>query len=325
MSPQRTSLVGTWSCAPEDPRDILAYFPRRLSVALEAVRRLEGWEEIRLRAGRPLGIWANDRLHLVSPTGGLVVSREMALVVQRDDLIETISLMTGGSAYALEGEVAQGFLTLPGGHRVGVTGQAVMEDGRVQRLIHPGGMNIRRGRELKGIALPLLAELCCAGRWSNTLIMSPPGCGKTTLLRDLVRLVSDGYPERGIPGRRVGLVDERSEVAACHRGEPTFDVGLQTDVLDGCPKGQGMLMLLRSMGPDVLATDELGRQADVQAVREAVNAGVSVIATVHAARISEVRRRPYVGRLLEEGAFSRAVLLSRREGPGTVEGVFELC
>ncbi len=308
----------------EDPRDILAYLPRRLQLALGSLHRVEGWEEIRLRAGRPLGIWAGDDLHLVSAVGEVGVPRNIAVVVDRDDLIKTISLMTGGSAYALEGEVAQGFLTLPGGHRVGVTGQVVVEDGQVQRLIHPGGINIRRGRELPGIALPLLPELRGEGGWSSTLIISPPGCGKTTLLRDLVRLISDGWPEGRIRGCRVGLVDERSEVAACHRGEPVFDVGLQTDVLDGCPKAQGMLMLLRSMGPDVVATDELGRLADVQAVREAVNAGVSVIATVHGTDASEVRRRPHVGELLEEGAFSRAVLLSRRKGPGTVEGGSQL-
>ncbi len=311
--------------ARDETARVLEYLPSNLRRALKNLSAVCNWEEIRLRAGRPLGIQVGEEFLPVSADGTVGVECERALLVEREDLVRAISLMTGGSAYALEEDIARGFLTLPGGHRVGVTGEVLAEDGRVVRVIHPGGINIRRGRQLRGIAVPVVRAIREKGRWCHTLIVSPPGCGKTTLLRDLVRVMSDGLPGHGLPGCRVGLVDERSEVAACHRGRPLFDVGMQTDVADGCPKAEGMLMLLRSMGPDVLVTDELGREADVSAVWEAVSAGVVVVATAHGRDPDEVLRRPHVGELLSEKAFHRAVILSRRNGPGTLEGVQRLC
>lgn len=321
MPPRMTAFKGRQ----DKSTRVLEYLPSNLRRALSNLAQVRNWEEIRLRAGRPLGIQAGDEFLPVSADGTVGVETDRALLVQGEDLVRTISLMTGGSAYALEEDIARGFLTLPGGHRVGVTGEVLAEGGRVVRVIHPGSINIRRGRELRGIAAPVVSAIRKEGRWCHTLIVSPPGCGKTTLLRDLVRVMSDGIPAEGLRGCRVGLVDERSEVAACHRGQPLFDVGTQTDVADGCPKAEGMLMLLRSMGPDVLVTDELGRRADVSAVWEAVSAGVAVVATAHGRGPDEVLRRPYVGELLSKGAFERAVILSRRNGPGTLEGVQRLC
>ncbi|MGE5577000.1 MAG: stage III sporulation protein AA, partial [Syntrophothermus sp.] len=158
----------------------------------------------------------------------------------------------------------------------------------------------------------------------STLIISPPQCGKTTLLRDLARQISDGAPAIGLIGRKVGIVDERSEIAGCYHGVPQNDVGLRTDVLDTCPKAEGIMLLLRSMSPEVVVTDEIGGEEDVEAVEEACHAGVAVIATAHGHDLAELLRRPGTGRLIREGHFQRAVVLSRREGPGTLEVIVEL-
>ncbi|MDP3486426.1 MAG: ATPase, T2SS/T4P/T4SS family, partial [Bacillota bacterium] len=145
-----------------------------------------------------------------------------------------------------------------------------------------------------------------------TLVISPPQAGKTTLLRDIARQLSD-------KGQRVCIVDERSEIAGCYNGCPQLDVGLRTDVMDGCPKAEGMLMALRALSPDVIITDEIGRAEDAAAIEEALNSGVRVIASAHGSTYEEVAARPNLSTLLQRGLFQRVVILSNRRGPGTIE------
>ncbi|MZP28470.1 stage III sporulation protein AA [Heliobacterium undosum] len=275
-------------------------------------RLIDEITEIRLRAGRPLA--------LCGRTGD-----QLLRSVTEEELIQTIHLIAHCSVYALEQEFRQGFLTLPGGHRVGLAGRVILDGGRV-KTIHPvSSLNIRIARQFPGVADPLLPQLLAAGEgvFYSTLIISPPSGGKTTLLRDIIRQISAGRPEIGLPGMTVGLVDERSEVAACYRGCPQNDVGPRTDVLDGCPKAEGLLRLLRSMGPQVLATDEIGREEDVLAVEEAVHSGVTLLATAHGRNREELLTRPGLSRMLKWNVFQRLVVLSRREGPGTLEGLYD--
>jgi stage III sporulation protein AA len=157
----------------------------------------------------------------------------------------------------------------------------------------------------------------------HTLLISPPRAGKTTILRDLVRLLSSGIPDLHFPGLSVGVVDERGELAACYDGVPQHDLGPRVDVLDHCPKALGMLMLLRSMSPQVVATDEIGRPEDVTALWEMVNTGLSVLATAHASSWEELEQRPYLRDLVRDRIFQRYVFLSRRRGPGTVDGIWD--
>ena len=157
----------------------------------------------------------------------------------------------------------------------------------------------------------------------NTLIISPPGCGKTTLLRDLSRVVSSGSQKFGFNGLKVGIIDERSEIAACYKGVSQNEIGVRTDVLDGCPKAVGMSMMLRSMSPQVIVTDEIGNQGDKEAVMRILNAGVKIITTAHGFNISELKTRQEVLGLIEEKAFERFIVLSNILGPGTIEEIVD--
>ncbi len=303
-------------------RQILPYLPPRLRRELEALPEgeLYSLEELRLKAEQPVLLRLAQREALLRLSQNSEDGRGSFFILSLDELNKTVMLLAGSSLYALEEELRRGYITLPGGHRAGVAGRAVLQQGQVRTLKEISGINIRVARPVVGAArqvLPLLLDE--KGQIQQTLIISPPLAGKTTLLRDLARMLAEG---EGARPHRVGIVDERSELAAMREGLPQLNVGLRSDVLDGCPKAEGLMMLLRSMSPEVLICDELGREADIQAIHEAGNAGVKVVATAHGSGEEELRRRPALGTLLAEGCFQRLVLLSRRQGPGTVERVW---
>lgn len=299
--------------------------PRLAELVRRAALALPGpLEEIRVREGRPLQLVYPGGDAFIAPDGRLTPDPDRAERASRDDLQRTFQLMARGSVYAWEEEVRGGFLTLEGGHRVGLCGRAVTEGGRIRTLKPVASLNIRIAREVPGAADALLPQLVRGGRFLSTLLISPPQAGKTTMLRDLVRQLSTGVPRLRLPGLKVGLVDERSEVAGCYLGVPQRDVGPRTDVLDGCPKAEGLMLLIRSLSPQVVAADEVGRPEDAQALMEALHAGVAVLATAHGSGLADVRRRPAMAELLRAGAFERAVLLGRSRGPGTVEAVTDL-
>ncbi|MDK2855777.1 MAG: stage sporulation protein [Bacillota bacterium] len=282
----------------------------------EPLRRLpaevkEDLLEIRLRLGR--------MVMLVKADGDLALPGSPCLDQAAMD--QTLQFLTQSSFYAREEELRQGFITLPGGHRVGMVGRAVLEQGRIRTLKHISGLNIRLARQVLGAADSVLPYLVENGEFLSTLIISPPGAGKTTLLRDLIRQVSTGVPLLGLKGHKVGVVDERSELAASYLGVPQNDVGPRTDVLDGAGKAEGIMLLLRSMSPEVIATDEVGSRADVAALEEALVSGVRLIATAHGHGIKDLSRRPFLRGLIARGLFNRIVCLGNSCGPGTVEEI----
>ncbi len=264
-------------------------------------------EEIRLRVGQPVMALGKGGEYFWSPAKGLFQGRAGGYVWKDADMKDTLARMSQYSMYALEEEIRGGFFTIRGGHRIGVAGKAVCEKGRVATIRNVCGLNVRIARQKKGCASQAVPWLVSGGSIYNTLILSPPGVGKTTMLRDCIRLLSEGAC--GLCGQKVGLVDERSEVAACYLGVPQNDLGCRTDVLDACPKAEGMRLLLRSMSPQILAVDELGSREDCQAVEEALHCGCKILGTMHLGEIGELREKAYLSQWMERGFFGRFVFL----------------
>jgi stage III sporulation protein AA len=281
-------------------------------------------EEIRLRANKPLMLQNYHGDWFVTENGKLTQSCGNFYVVKQNEILKTLELMSENSMYAFQEEIRNGFLTLRGGHRVGIAGRVVLEGNNIKNLKDISGLNIRLAREVPGCATGLMKyilrdkdDVC------NTLIISPPQCGKTTMLRDIAKHISDGMSNTGFKGLKVGIVDERSEIAACYKGVPQNNVGLRTDVLDGCPKSTGMIMMIRSLSPQVIITDEIGSQGDKDAVMNVLNAGVKIITSAHGYNISELKSRQEVLSLLEAGIFERYIVLGNSDGPGTLEEVVD--
>lgn len=272
---------------------------RRLALALPEADRARA-EEVRLRAGR--------KMTILLPEG----EREVEAVVEPEELETLCDLATEFSRYAAVETVRRGYISVSGGFRVGLCGTAVMKEGANTNLKDLSSAAIRIGREQKGIGAEVAAELFWEGRYQNTLLLSPPGGGKTTLLRDLVRILSDG-------GLRLSLIDERGEVAVMHRGEPQMDVGKRTDVLEECPKAIAIPMVLRAMNPQVIAVDEITAREDIRAMTMAAGCGVGLLATAHAESTEELAGKPLYRELLETKVFAKAVCIRRNEAGRSYE------
>ena len=266
-------------------------------------------QEVRLRIGKPL-IIVSDNIEFV-----------LHKTIEKDELMEILEYVSNYSLHALKNELKQGYIKIEGGHRVGMTGQVLIENGEVKNIKHISSMNIRMSHEILNCADVILPYITRNKQIYNTLIISPPRCGKTTLLRDLVRQVSDG--SRWVKGCTVGVVDERSELGGCYLGVPQNQLGIRTDVLDNCPKSKGMLMLIRSMSPQVIAVDELGSTEDIHALEYAMHCGCKMIATVHATSMDEIRSKPLFEQMVKERRFERYVVLGNQHHIGEINGIYD--
>ncbi|MCM3539564.1 stage III sporulation protein AA [Priestia endophytica] len=288
---------------------VLSVLPQHV---VELLRRYidEDVQEIRLRINRPIELIRKDEPIFYS------------VLPVKEDFAYMLSQLSQSSMYMLEEELQKGYITIKGGHRVGLAGRVITENGKVKAIRDITSLNIRIAREKIGIGESLIDGLYDR-KWLNTVIIGAPQSGKTTMLRDLARLVSTGVERKRIPSQKVGIVDERSEIAGCLDGVPQHTFGPRVDVLDACPKAEGMMMLIRSMSPNVLIVDEVGRVEDTEAILEAVHAGVSLILTAHGSSVKDMATRPSLKALIDACIIDRFVLLSNRNGPGTVEGIFQ--
>lgn len=275
---------------------------------------LDGIYEIRLRIGKPVCISCTDGLYYLNTRKKLSPIPTSAVKVSRDMIDEAMEIATDSSVYSVQEQIKRGYITLEGGHRLGICGTAVVKNGDVSFIKNISSLNYRIAHEIIGVSDEIIPKITDDGV-KNTLIISPPGAGKTTMLRDIVRRLSNG-------DCAVSVVDERGEIAAVYDGVSRFNLGLSTDVMDGIDKTSGAFMMLRSMSPSVIAMDEIGTDEDIKAIERIINSGTSVIATIHADGIDMIKQRAELQGVLK--FFDVAVILSKRDGIGTVEEVRSL-
>lgn len=293
--------------------DIINILPQTLRRSMYNVN-LDEAEEIRLIQGKPIFIRYSDADYYITPKGVLSREEKAGIKASKKHIDEMLEKITKSSVYSVKNEIKNGYITIDGGHRVGIAGTAVNDNDGVGFIKNISAMNIRIATEMIGVSDSVIKDVVDVGI-KNTLIISPPGCGKTTLLRDIVRAVSE-------QGYCVAVADERCEIAAMHNGESVFELGGHTIVLENCPKAYAMTTLLRSMSPDVIITDELGSNEDADAVAKIVNSGVSVIATAHGRDIKQLQCKKAFKRMIE--MFDVIITLSKRDGAGTVERIEKL-
>ncbi len=322
---------------PESMRDRIEKLPAQTLQQLEEIRIRTNTDTLLISGGREYSLRDGDE-------------------ITAEVLEEILNRLLDYSYYAYEEELSRGYITIEGGHRVGICGRVTLENGQVHLIKDVSSLNIRRSREITGASEKILGAVLspakapaesvpnagisagCGDDRSpapsdifgvcpsaadygrmvvrNTLIISPPKCGKTTMLRDLARNLSNA-------GFRIGICDERSEIAGCYDGKTSYDLGPRTDVLDGCPKADGILMLIRAMSPDVVMTDEIGKPEDAAAIRSALSAGVKIITTIHGSSFEDAAKSA-VGSLITDHVFETLIFLSAQPVTGTVEKILRM-
>lgn len=277
-------------------------------------------QELRLRVNGPLIVVYHNIEYFITRNAELKHNRKEAYIISQNEMRETLEYISNYSLYAFEDELRQGFITIQGGHRVGVAGKIILEGQKIKNMKHISFINIRLSHQIKGCADQVMSYIADKEKVYHTLIIAPPGGGKTTLLRDIIRQLSDGEKGTGVT---VGVVDERSEIAACYMGVPQNELGIRTDILDCCPKAEGMMMLIRSMSPKIIAVDEVGSREDIEAIEYVINCGCKLIATVHGSTIDDVRNKPLLGKLVKEKVFERYILLTGKKQLGEIEEIYD--
>lgn len=300
---------------------LIKYFNKNLKEMLSSVSPeiFENAEEIRIRLYKGIMIKANEKEYVCLTNKGIIeyknIKNNDIYLPTPEDFKQTLELMSNYSIYAFEQEFKNGFITLQGGFRVGISGKVIFENNEIKTIRNISSLNIRIAREIKGCSKKVMPYVVEKDNVKNTMIISPPNCGKTTLLRDLILNISN-------LGFNVGVVDERSEISGGYRGLSQMDLGFRTDVLDSCPKADGMILLLRSMAPSVIAVDEIGTERDVKAIESVSNSGVKLICSIHSENLEEFKNKPIIKTILQNNIFERFIFLDRSNGIGTISEIY---
>ncbi|WP_461204352.1 stage III sporulation protein AA [Clostridium sp. DL1XJH146] len=293
--------------------DLYYLLPNDLILQIEELEQKEKINEIRIRINKPIQIFIGTREKIINYS---VDEKLINIIFQK---------ISNYSKYSVDEELKQGYITVNGGHRVGICGSCVMEHGSIKTIKKISSFNIRICREIKGCSKKILPYLFQNGDLMSAIIISPPKCGKTTIIRDLSKNLSDGFMlnQRKVDGVNVSIIDERSEIAGCYNGIPQLDVGKRTDVLDNCLKSEGIIMAIRSMSPDVIICDEIGTENDIKSIINATNSGIKLVVTIHGYGIEDLLDRKVFKRMDDYNILKRAFVLSNSNGIGTVEYVYD--
>lgn len=284
--------------------EILRYFPNKIyqifsNLLQENPKIANELQEIRIRVDKPI----------------ILKLREKDLILQYNilqaEILQIVERLCENSIYAYKNQICEGFITIKGGHRVGLTGSCVIENGKITNIKYISSLNIRIAREVKNCSTRILREIIDIENKTiyNSIIVAPPGRGKTTILRDIIRRLSDGIEEINFRGKTCGVVDERGEIAAMFKGTPQNDVGIRTDVIENVSKNKGIHMLIRTMAPEIIACDEIGSKEDVEAIHYALYSGVKGIFTMHGKNVEDIKNNKQIYELIENREIQKIVFL----------------
>lgn len=278
--------------------EILLNFPLHIR---EKMRNIDftNLEEIRIRNNRPIFLKIGQS------------EQQVNYIINTNDVLEILQKICDNSIYTYQNQICNGYITIKGGHRIGITGNVVIKDGQVTNISHIYSLNFRIARQVIDCSNKILESVLDLKNNTvfNTIIISPPGRGKTTILRDLIRKISDGIPEISFKGINVGVVDERGEIAAMYKGIPQNDIGRRTDILDNIPKDIGMKMLIRSMNPKVIVADEIGSAKDIDAIKYAICSGVKGVFTAHGNGLKDIINNPILNELYITDGIERVLAI----------------
>ena len=282
-------------------KEILSYFPIKIRNIVSQLR-LDTLEEIRIRNNRPIFLKLEQEERLVN------------YIINTEEILEILQRICDNSIYTYQNQICNGYITVKGGHRIGITGNVVIgKEGQVLNISHIYSLNIRVAKQVLDCSKPLLKYILNTAENTiyNTMIVSPPGRGKTTILKDLIRKLSNGIEEYHFAAVDVGVVDERGEIAAMDKGIPQTDIGIRTDILDNISKDIGMKMLIRSMNPKIIVADEIGTTQDVEAIKYAVSCGVKGVFTAHGASLGDIIQNPILQELYQLNVIERIVSIGK--------------
>jgi len=282
--------------------NVTKILPNEIKSIIESLENKQDITEIRLRVGKNIKVYFGK------------TEKELTIHVSKQDLVKILSNVSSNSIYSVQNDINKGFVTIQGGNRIGIAGEIILADGKIKNIKDISSMNIRIAKEFVGVSNCIMDKIIENGEVKNTVIISPPGLGKTTLLRDIIRnLSSKGY--------NVSVIDERGEIAAMYEGESSLDLGERTDVISFVDKALGMQMAVRSLAPDVVCTDEIGNETDAQAIKQLCKCGASFITTIHGKCLEDIKLG-VMKQVIDDGYLSVAIILSNKYGIGSIDKVY---